>query len=200
MSEHAALDVRHLPRFAFGTKSILWWGTMGLVVIEGTMFAILLATYYYLRTRSTDWPPGVADPYLAWGVVNTAIFLVSELPNLWLKKSASAMDLRKVRTGLVIVDAFGLAALLVRIFEFPALHSAWSLNAYTSVVWMLLGFHTMHLLTDWADSIVLTVLLFTGPVERKRFVDVSENADYWTFVVLAWLPIFFTIYFAPRLF
>ena len=53
MSERATLDVRGLPRYAFGAKSILWWGTMGLVAIEGTMFAILIATYFYLRTRSS---------------------------------------------------------------------------------------------------------------------------------------------------
>ena len=31
------------------------------------------------------------------------------------------------------------------------------------------------------------------------FVDVGETCDYWYFVVLSWLPIWFTIYLAPRL-
>jgi hypothetical protein len=26
----------------------MWWGTMGLLAIEGMMFAILIATYFYL--------------------------------------------------------------------------------------------------------------------------------------------------------
>jgi heme/copper-type cytochrome/quinol oxidase subunit 3 len=46
---------------------------------------------------------------------------------------------------------------------------------------------------------VLTVLMFTGPISQTRFVDVSENAFYWYFVVLSWLPIYALIYFAPRL-
>jgi cytochrome c oxidase subunit I+III len=33
----------------------------------------------------------------------------------------------------------------------------------------------------------------------KRFVDVSENALYWWFVVLTWLPIYATLYLAPRM-
>jgi heme/copper-type cytochrome/quinol oxidase subunit 3 len=66
------------------------------------------------------------------------------------------------------------------------------------VVWTLLGFHTMHLVTDWADTLVLAVLFFTGPLEGKRFADVAENAVYWDFVVLAWLPIYAVIYWAPR--
>jgi heme/copper-type cytochrome/quinol oxidase subunit 3 len=56
----------------------------------------------------------------------------------------------------------------------------------------------VHLVTDTYDSIVLAVLLFIGPLESKRFVDVNENADYWYFVVLSWLPIYAVIYWAPR--
>ena len=46
---------------------------------------------------------------------------------------------------------------------------------------------------------VLMVLMFTGPIEEKRFVDVAENAMYWYFVVFVWLPIYGVIYWAPRL-
>ena len=198
MSTRPILDVSRLPRFAFGAKSILWWGTMGIVAIEGTMFAILIASYFYLRTRSTEWPPGVLDPYMLWGGINMVLVLVSEIPNIWLKGVANRLDLAKVRVGLVIVTVLGLATLVIRAFEFPALRAAWSVNAYTSVAWTLLGFHTVHLLTDWVDTVVLTVLMFVGPIERKRFVDVSENADYWTFVVLTWIPVFATLYLAPR--
>ena len=40
--------------------------------------------------------------------------------------------------------------------------------------------------------------MFIGPIEEKRFVDVEENAVYWYFVVLAWLPIYALLYIAPR--
>ena len=33
--------------------------------------------------------------------------------------------------------------------------------------------------------------------ERPRFVDVSENALYWYFVVWSWLPIYAVVYGAP---
>ena len=49
------------------------------------------------------------------------------------------------------------------------------------------------------DTGVLTTLMFSGPIEEKRFVDVSENAMYWYFVVLTWLPVYGVIYWAPRL-
>jgi cytochrome c oxidase subunit 3 len=46
--------------------------------------------------------------------------------------------------------------------------------------------------------VVLAVLMFTGPLEGKRFVDVSENAMYWYFVVGSWLPIYAVIYWGGR--
>ena len=49
-----------------------------------------------------------------------------------------------------------------------------------------------------ALGVALSGLMFVGPLEEKRFVDVSENAFYWYFVVLTWLPIYGLIYFAPR--
>jgi heme/copper-type cytochrome/quinol oxidase subunit 3 len=116
-----------------------------------------------------------------------------------LKQAAKQGDLRKVRLGLVVLDAIGLAALMVRIPEFPSLGVHWMSNAYGSAVWTLLGFHTVHLLTDWVDSVVLTVLMFTSRVEGKRFMDVYENSDYWYFVIWTWLPVYATIYLAPRL-
>lgn len=44
-----------------------------------------------------------------------------------------------------------------------------------------------------------TALLYIGPLESKRFVDVGENVLYWYFVVLSWLPIYAVIYIAPRI-
>ena len=64
---------------------------------------------------------------------------------------------------------------------------------------MFLSFHTTHILTDVLDTGVLAALLFLGPIEERRFVDTAENAVYWYFVVLVWLPIYGVIYWAPRL-
>jgi cytochrome c oxidase subunit I+III len=56
----------------------------------------------------------------------------------------------------------------------------------------------VHTITDFIDTVVLTVLMFTGPLNGRRFVDVSENAAYWWFVIAAWIPVYVTLYWAPR--
>jgi heme/copper-type cytochrome/quinol oxidase subunit 3 len=193
------LDVSALAPGAFGHRSLLWWGTMGIVVIEGTAFVLAVAAYYYLRLRNTTWPPNVPPPMLRWGTFNTLLLLMSAVPNQLARTSAEHIDLAKVRIWLVVCLAFGIAFNVVRVFEFASLNVLWSDNAYGSIVWLLLGLHTVHIATDVLDTAVLTLLMFVGPIEEKRFVDVSENAMYWYFVVLTWLPIYGVIYWTPRL-
>jgi len=89
---------------------------------------------------------------------------------------------------------------VLRGFEFDSLNVLWTDNAYGSAIWMLLVLHTTHIATDWIDTLVLAGLMH-GPhgMEGRRFVDCSENAMYWRFVWLCWLPIYFLIYWLPRL-
>jgi heme/copper-type cytochrome/quinol oxidase subunit 3 len=194
----AALDVCHLPTFAFGQRSPMWWGTMGLMAIEGTVFALAVMTYFYLRSHANLWPMSRFPPDLLWGTLNTAIMIASVVPNWLAKRAAEKLDLPKVRLWMVVCMGFAIAFLVVRVFEFGALNTRWDSNAYGSAVWMLMGLHTTHLVTDAYDSLVLTVLMFTGPLEGKRFVDVSENAAYWYFVVFSWIPIYAVIYWGAR--
>jgi cytochrome c oxidase subunit I+III len=193
-----ALDVSALPSFGFSHRSLMWWGTLGLMAIEGTVFAIAVVGYFYLRAHAAEWPTGAPPPALLWGTLNTAILLASLWPNHWTKQAAERLDLRRVRIGLVVCLAFAVAFLVVRVFEFRNLNVGWDPNAYGSIVWMLLALHTLHQLTDFYDTAVLAALMHTGPLEGQRFVDVSENALYWYFVVVSWLPIYAVIYWGPR--
>ena len=200
MTESRALDVGGLPPGAFGSRSLMWWGTMGITLIEGTVFALAIASYFYFRTRMPTWPPaGIAPPDQRWGTVNTAVLLISMIPNALAKRAGERVDLRGVRIWMVVCLVFGVAFNVIRIYEFRHLNVMWDHDAYGSIVWVLLGLHTTHIITDFLDTAVLAVLMFVGPIEEKRFVDVEENAAYWYFVVLAWLPIYGVIYWAPRL-
>jgi cytochrome c oxidase subunit I+III len=192
------VDVSGLPSFAFGNRTILWWATACLMVIEGTVFAITIVSYVYLRGRQPEWPPNLPAPGLFWGTVNTIIMLASALPNHITKKYAEKLELGPTRLWLAVCILFAAAFLGVRVLEYGTLNCRWDTNAYGSIVWVLLSLHTVHLLTDFVDTVVLEAVLFYKPTS-KRFVDVSENAMYWYFVVLSWIPIYVVIYFGPYL-
>lgn len=196
---HRAVDVSGLPdQGAFGPSGLIWWGTVGYMVIEGSMFVMVLITYFYLRLRVEEWPPGLPNPDLFWGTLNLVILLVSAVPNHLAKRAAEAFDARKVRWWMVLCVLFGAVLLAIRWLEFPALNTRWDDNAYGSMVWALLVLHTTHLLTDVVETAVLTTLAFTHAMTKRRYVDIAENGLYWYFVIAWWIPVYFTIYFAPR--
>jgi cytochrome c oxidase subunit 3 len=190
-------DLSGLPTHAHGHRMVTWWGMMGLVAIEGMAFALAAGAYLYLASRTPDWPPDV-PPSLLWGTVFTGVALLSYLPNRWLHGMAEQEKLLPVRVGLVVMSIVGIALVGIRIFEFPALHVGHDDSAYGSITVTLLGLHTLHLVTDLADTIVLTVLMFTRHARGRRFADTAENAIYWDFVIFAWLPIYALIYGFPR--
>ena len=199
MKPVTVLDVAGLPDHAFGHRSILWWGTLGFMATEGMAFALAAATYLYLSARVPEWPPDVPPPNLGYGIANLIVLLLSVIPNYLAKHAAEEKDLRGVRLWIVVCLLFAVVFLVLRGFEFTSLNVRWDLNAYGSIQWTMLGLHTTHLITDIGDTAVLAVLMFTGPISGRRFVDVSENSFYWYFVVGSWLPLYALVYWGPRL-
>jgi cytochrome c oxidase subunit III len=194
-------DLSKLPSHGFGHRSLTWWGIIAFFMIEGSFFLLAVASYFYLWNQEQAWPPSVNPPDLLPGTLFTILLLLSELPNSWIKQAAEKGDLRAVRRLMVVLTLIGAALLVIRAFEFPALNTHWYDSAYGSAIWLLLFLHTTHIITDWADTVVLGVLVHTRHgQEGRRFVDVAENAMYWRFVWLAWLPIYLLIYWVPRWF
>jgi heme/copper-type cytochrome/quinol oxidase subunit 3 len=139
-------------------------------------------------------PPG-----LIWSSLLTVLLVVSAVPNWLAKKAGEDEDLPKARLYLVVMSLIGLAAIVLRLLEFTTLHVRWDQNAYGSLLWAILGLHLTHIATDLIDTAVLTVLMFTRHGHGKRFSDVSDNAFYWNFVILSWLPLYALLYWGPRL-
>jgi cytochrome c oxidase subunit III len=190
-------DVGHLPTYAFGPRVPLWWGTLGFMAIEGLGFVFAAGTYFYLASQNAIWPLD-PPPGLLWSGLLTALLLLSEILNTMVKRWAHEFDLRRVRLGVGLMGLIGLAAIGLRFLELGTLNTRWDWNAYGSVVWALIVLHTMHLITDVAETVVIWIMLMLGPIDGRRFVDVSENQEYWDFVVLTWLPIYVTLYWVPR--
>jgi heme/copper-type cytochrome/quinol oxidase subunit 3 len=198
MRHRPVQDIRDLPTYAFGPGSPVWWGTLAFITLEGTGFVLTAAAYLFLHFMNADFPLSAPPPELLWSTAVTVVMLASAWPNQMAKKNSEEEDIRKVRRDLVIMSLAGFVLLGLRAFEFTTLNVRWDQNAYGSLVWVLLGLHTVHLLTDVGDTLVLTALMFTKHGRGKRFSDVSDNAFYWYFVVATWVPIYLLIYWMPR--
>ena len=206
-AERQVIDVSGLPPVGFDTKSTLWWGNLILLLIETTMFAILVGGYFYARTGFSEWPPPRADrgvhildplPALLPGTLNVLLLLLSVVTMGMLDKAARRLDQRRVRVLLAVDLAAILLVIVLRAYEFPAMKFKWNDNAYASVVWTLLGMHLLHLIVAAGETAILSAWLFTHKLEEKYAMDVTVGAVYWYWVVGVWLPIYLIIYWAPR--
>lgn len=197
-TENNTLDVSKLPTFAFGTRNPMWWGTQFFMVIEGLGFVFGIAVYLYLYNQNQSWPLGTSPEPLLWPSLLILVMLLSEIPNVWLKKAAARHDLAKVRKGLLVMSAVGVLCCVIRAFEIHAVHVRWDDNAYGSIFWFLLGLHATHLITDVGETLVMTVMIFIGPVDMRRFSEVEDNQDYWHFVVFFWALIYIVLYWLTR--
>jgi heme/copper-type cytochrome/quinol oxidase subunit 3 len=194
------LDVSRLPTVVFGPRNVTWLGNVFYMMIEGAMFAFVIVTYFYLRTRSAHWPPENQDPpALRYGIANAIVLLASLVPARWIQLHARKFDRRSSRGGLALLATFGAIAIVLRVFEFRALHCRWSDSAYASSIWILLGMHTGHLITNWIETAVLFAISCTRKMEGTRIVDTAINSDYWYFVVATAMASDLVIYAASRL-
>jgi heme/copper-type cytochrome/quinol oxidase subunit 3 len=193
-------DLSDLPESAGGPRHLVWWGNIGFMLIEGTGFALAAAAYLYTMMQASQWPsPGHAPPQLLWSGIFTAGMLLSCLPNWWVLRCARNKHIAGVRWGMLAMTVISGLLLVPRWLEFHHLGVSWDQDAYGSITWLLLFLHTTHVVTEWGETAVIAGWLFSHEIGDDQFADAEDNANYWIFVVLAWLPLYGLIYWAPRL-
>ena len=194
-------DVSSLPSVTFGPRSIMWWGTVGFMVIEGWTTAILIAAFLYLRQNYESWPPlRTPHPSLLIPTINLVVMLVSLIPARFVELAAKRLDEDAVKRWLVVTSLTSFPILVIRWFELWALNTRWDTTAYGSAVWTIVGFHASLLLLDIGDTIGLAVFFFVKKMPVKAFSDTVDNSFYWYFTVGIWIPIYLIVYVGPRIF
>ncbi|WP_149538537.1 cytochrome c oxidase subunit 3 [Siccirubricoccus phaeus] len=199
MKARIVADLSELPTSGPRGSGPTWWGNLAFMLIEGMGFALGIGVYLYLATVAPDWPPA-PPPELAAGTGVALVLLLSLIPNALLARWAKAQDLRRIRLGLLVMLGISVLPLALRVLEFQAFHVRWDESAYGSIVWVLLGLHTTHLLADLVETAVLAALMFTRHADNpRRYGDVEDEVAYWVFIVATWLPVYACLYWAPRL-
>ena len=196
----ATLDVSKLPDAVLDSRSLVWWGTVVMTLTEGTVFAIAVAAYFYLRVLAPAWPPPrTGPPALAVATINLFILLLSAIPAVALDRAAHRKDAGACKLWLVVSLIFGTAFLILRVFEFRDLHCWWNSHAYGSASWTILGLHTSNLLTSLAETAIVLLYFLTKPVDDKHFLDARLDGVFWYFIVISWVPLYAIVFLVPRL-
>jgi len=202
-----ALDVSKLPSTLLDSNEPIWWGNLLLLFIETTMFFILIAVYFSVWMNLEPFPPPKVDtfpviynpvPDLTIPTINLIVLLVSLVPGILLDLSARKKDEGKIKIYLILTIAFNIAAIVLRFYEFDALHFKWDDNAYGSITWTILGTHLLHLFVMAAEDSYLLVWTFARGLDKKHALDLTVMAVYWYWIVGIWILLYSLVYLAPR--
>jgi len=196
----SVIDLRGLPDVVFGPRDIMWWGTLGFVLIEGFTLALCAAAYLYVTQNFSTWPPqNTPLPSLVAPTVQVVVMLVSLVPATWTARAARRYDLGAVRIGLTIATAFAIAIIGLRAWELlVSLNVKWDTNVYGSVQWLVLGAHATLLAVELVEIGGMMLIFWFASVEEKHMSDVADMVFYWYFMVLSWLPLYVLCFWLPR--
>lgn len=196
--ERTSIDVSRLPTVVFGPRCIMWWGTVSFMVIEGWTLALCVMSYFYLRQSVHAWPPlRTPNPSLLIPTINLIVMLVSLGAAYWTAKRAQKLDRGGVIVGLAVSALFGIVVLVLRWYELWAINTRWDTTAYGSVAWLIVGLHATLVLMDVGDTIGLGVMFVKEELPPHFYPDTTDNAMYWAFTVLVWVPIYLIVYVGP---
>lgn len=194
-------DVADLPTVTFGHRSLMWWGTLGFMVIEGWTLALIAAMYFYLRQNFHTWPPlNTPQPSLAIPTINLGLMIVSVVPVYLASRAARRLDISGIKLWLLLSSLISIPIPILRWYELWALNVRWDSNAYGTAAWTIVGTHATLLLLDVADTIGLTLFFWLKRLPVKTFSDVTDNSFYWYFMVLIWVPLYLIAYVSPYVF
>jgi cytochrome c oxidase subunit III len=201
MSERLALDVRELPSIVNGPRGALWWGMIGLITIEVVLFTVLISSYYYLKFLNPHWPPaGDKQPMLLLPTINTIILIGSSFAVHYADNSISKKnDKQGMKLGLFISMSLGIVFLALKVVEYSQVEYFWDSHAYGSIIWTMVVFHSSHVLSVVLKTFVVLALARQDYWTQDRCQGIKINGIYWHFVVIIWIPLYITIYWAPRI-
>lgn len=199
MERKAVYDASSLPRETHDHRAPLWWGIIGLITIEVTVFASMIGSYFYLRVLSDAWPPaGVAPPALFWPTVNLGLLLLSGFLMWWAGRGLSLGNRRVLVVGIFLAVGLAILVAVFRTLQMMHLAFRWDSHAYGSIVWTLTGLHYGHVLAALLGTAVYGVLGHLGHFTQARQLGVVVDTMYWQFMVLIWVPVYLVLYWAPR--
>ena len=194
------LDVSDLPTVGFDSKSIMWWGVLGFIVIEGTTVATAIGSYFYLSGVEPQWPPPRTQlPGLLVPMLKTLVLLASIVPAVLCDRAARRFDFLRMRRWVVVMGAMAMVAVGLQWLELRSVGVRWDAHAYGSVTWAVLIAYFLLLSTDALDTVAFAAMLYRGPVKETQFEDASDNSFYLRFTVVMGILVSALVTLVPRL-
>jgi heme/copper-type cytochrome/quinol oxidase subunit 3 len=166
-----------------------------LIATEGSLFAVLIASYFYIRFKSPHWPPdGINDPAVARPLLNNGLLVVSALPMLLAERAVFRDRQLMLRLGLALTFLLQLAYFAL---QYDSFASSWrsfrpAKDAYASLTYTIIGAHWIHVGVGLLLLLWIQARAWLGHFGPRRNVPVQVTALYVYFVDALAVAVFLT--------
>ncbi len=200
MMPQRTIDVSHLRPYEISSEAPLWWGQISLAMIEGSMFCILIAMYFYIRLSMDMWPPpGIQLPGELLPAICTILLIASCAGSYIASNAAKADDRAGMIRGLTLNLALACAGVVVRAIEWRQWNFKWTSTAYGSIDWAIVFLHTVDVGADLAFTLVLLIILLLGRHGPRQRLGVHVDSIVWYFLVAIWIPLYVAVFWGPHI-
>ena len=180
-----------------------WWGMVILLAADISLFASLIAAYYYTRfVTSPVWPPkGDPLPHLTLSTIMTCLLAASLIPmavaDIGLKKGSRA----SLIGGGLLTALLGGGFVYVELLEFlDELKTSWpTKDAYGSLFYTLTAFHALHIMLAVLAMLLLVAGAALGRMGRRHHIVIRVFALFWYTSVIIWVILYGVLYWSVRI-
>jgi len=177
-------------------KGVRW----GLVVL-GVMLLTLLSGYYYTFGKAPAWPIGGLQPRSPWWALAALLLVFAAAVALTGARRSVRVAAIERATGLLLgAVVLAASAVVLLAIDMNNLDYNWATNATGSVEWALTGYLFVVTSALAIAAAVGTTYARRGFFNAERFSGLTAVTWLGYFVASAWLPVFFTVYLAARIF
>lgn len=190
---------RELPVGSVGRLSSGWWAMWCVLATEGSLFAYLLFSYFYIGSQvHPPWIDG-GPPKMHLAIPGTILLLAASGTAWWGERGIMQGRPGQLRLGLGATVLLGCIFLGLQAKEWHDKPFGLEKDSYSSLFYTVTGFHMAHVVIGLLMLVALLAWSFLGYFDQRRHSALSIGALYWHFVTAVWIAVFGSLYIAPHL-
>jgi cytochrome c oxidase subunit I+III len=202
---HPPVDIGgvKLPVYVTGPMSHSWWGTVTLLLVAGSVFGMLLFSYFYLWTVAPGyWPSsmGQSIPELLWPAAAALLLAASGGTIAYGNRALRQKCARwRVCAGLLFATALLMAAFCVDLQGHWLTGLRPTQSSYGALVYALTSVQGFYVATLTIMALYTVARSLSGRLNSERRATFDNTMLMWYYTVGQGLVMFIVIHGFPRL-